>query len=77
MVDKKKQDIPFEEVFQKLEKIVEALEKGDSTLDDAMKSFEEGMGLVEVCMKKLTEAEARLQKIVKSEDGQFRLESME
>ena len=77
MAERKKQEIPFEEAFKKLETIVESLEKGESTLDEAMKSFEEGILLVEFCLKKLNETESRLQKLVKTEDGQFRFESNE
>jgi exodeoxyribonuclease VII small subunit len=77
MTNKKKDVIPFEEAFQRLETIVASLEKGESTLDEAMKAFEEGMKLVDICTNKLNEAESRLQKLVKSEDGHFHLDSIE
>jgi exodeoxyribonuclease VII small subunit len=74
MPGSKKKELSFEEAFHKLESIVETLEKGESTLDESMKAFEEGMQLVKVCSRKLNEAEARLQKLVKEEDGGFQLE---
>ena len=74
MPENKKKEIRFEEAFRKLEAIVEILEKGESTLDEAMKAFEEGMKLVEICSNRLNEAEVRLQKLVKGEDGDFQLE---
>jgi exodeoxyribonuclease VII small subunit len=74
MPETKKKELSFEEAFRKLEAIVEILEKGESTLDEATKAFEEGMQLVEICSNRLNEAETRLQKLVKSEDGDFQLE---
>ena len=67
----------FEEAYQKLEAIVEALERGESTLDETMKAFEEGMKLVEICLQKLNEGEARLRRLVKGKNGEFRTELME
>lgn len=76
MPESKKKELRFEEAFRKLEAIVETLEKGESTLDEATKAFEEGMKLVEICSNRLNEAEIRLQKLVRGEDGDFQLEFM-
>ena len=67
----------FEEDFEKLESIVANLEKGESTLEESIKSFEEGMKLVHMCTKALNEAETRLKKLVKDDNGEFRLEEMD
>lgn len=82
MTESKKKSGPsvtmkFEEAFEKLEAIVEKLERGELMLDDALKEFEEGVALIKICTNRLNEAEARLQKLMESEDGTFRLESME
>lgn len=77
MAKTKKDEIPFEEAFIRLETIVDSLEKGESTLDEALKAFEEGMTLVDICTSRLNEAESRLQRLVKSDDGQFQLDSAE
>jgi len=77
MTKTEKEKLSFEEAFRKLEAIVENLERGESTLDESMEAFEEGMKLVQFCSKKLNEAEIRLQKLTKSEDGDFQLESAE
>jgi exodeoxyribonuclease VII small subunit len=74
MAGSKKEKSSFEESFKKLESIVEDLEKGESTLEESMKRFEEGMELIHVCTKILNDAEARLQKLVRGEDGGFQLE---
>ena len=73
----KKDELRFEEAFQRLEAIVETLEGGELVLDETIKVFEEGMGLIQICTKQLNEAEARLQKLVKTESDEFRLESEE
>lgn len=72
-----KDKLSFEEAFEKLESIVASLEKGESTLEESITSFEEGMKLVQVCTKTLNEAETRLKKLVKDENGEFRLEEMD
>jgi len=77
MVKTKDGELTFEEAFRRLEALVETLERGDSTLDEAMKAFEEGMKLAEMCSEKLNAAEARLQKLVKREDGRFQVEPMQ
>ena len=45
----KKDTVNFETSLKKLEKIIEKLEDGDVSLEDSVKSFEEGIGLVKEC----------------------------
>ncbi len=71
---KPKEGMKFEEAFARLEGIVEDLEKGNATLDQAMKSFEEGIALAKWCMKKLNQEEARLKVLIKTEEGTFKLD---
>lgn len=63
----------FEHAIEKLETIVDELEQGDLTLEDTIKKFEEGMELSRFCEDKLNQAEQKLKKLVKTEDG-FQLE---
>ncbi len=65
----------FEQAIEKLETIVEELEQGDLTLEETLKKFEEGMELSKFCTDKLNQAEQRLKKLVKTDDG-FQLEIM-
>lgn len=51
----------FEETMEKLEKNVKALESGDLPLDQALKLFEEGVGLVKACHQKLNEVEQKIE----------------
>ena len=48
-----KADIPYEQAITELESIVNLLESGELTLEDSMKMFEKGVGLVKLCNKKL------------------------
>ncbi len=77
MPKSKKEDLSFENAFHKLESIVNNLEKGESTLEESMKAFEEGMDLVHFCLAKLNEAETRMKKLLKREDGTFEEEFIE
>ena len=59
----------FEQSLKKLETIVEQLEKGDLTLEDSLKLFEEGVGLSAACKKELDAAEGKVQILVKQRNG--------
>jgi len=65
----------FEQAMNRLEEIVNQLEEEELTLDDSLKIFEEGMGLSKFCYEKLNQAEQKLKKLVKKDDG-FQLELM-
>lgn len=60
----------FEQAMQRLEAIVENLEKGELSLEESLKAFEEGMNLAQFCSKKLEEAEQKVAILVK--EGQNR-----
>ena len=60
----KKNTVDFEASLKKLEQIVGKLEDGDISLEDSVKSFEEGIGLVKECQKQLSEAELKVKKLL-------------
>lgn len=64
----------FEKALEDLEKIVEAMESGELTLDQALKKYEEGVGLVRACQSRLTEAEKKIEILTKSLDGSLKKE---
>ena len=64
----------FEDSLKKLEVIVEKLEKGDLSLEESLKLFEEGVGLSATCKKELDEAEGKVQMLVKQRDGSLKAE---
>ena len=55
----------FEECLQRLEQILEELEKGDIPLERSLQLFEEGMKLSTSCRKDLEEAEGRVEILLK------------
>ena len=55
----------FEESLQRLETIVNELEKGDVALDRALELFDEGMKLSGSCRKELEEAEGKVEILLK------------
>lgn len=59
----------FEENMGRLEQIVRAMERGDVSLEESLKLFQEGTKLVEHCGKLLDEAELQVKKITQSADG--------
>lgn len=50
----------YEEAIARLEEIVAGLEQGDQPLDASMKLFEEGIGLLDFCSRKLEKAEQKI-----------------
>ncbi|HEY6489602.1 MAG: exodeoxyribonuclease VII small subunit [Terracidiphilus sp.] len=64
----------FEESLKKLESLVDRLEKGDLSLDDSIKLFEEGVGLSAACKKELEAAEGKVQMLIKQRDGSLKTE---
>ena len=55
----------FEECLQRLETIVNELEKGDVALDRALELFDEGMKLSGSCRKELEDAEGKVEILLK------------
>ena len=66
-------EIKFEESLRKLEKIVEDLEKGDLSLDDALKKYQEGIELSRLCNQRLENAKKKIDILVKNKKGEFEL----
>ena len=54
----------FEEQLTALEGVVERLERGELTLDESVRLFEEGVKLSEACKKQLEAAEGKIQVLV-------------
>lgn len=66
----------FEECLQRLEKIVQELEKGDIALEKSLGLFEEGMTLSAACKKELSEAEGKVEILLK-QNGKMQAEPFE
>ena len=59
----------FESAMKGLEAIVQDLEAGDLSLDDALKKFQEGIKLSRFCSKKLDESEKKISVLLEDDEG--------
>ena len=55
--------LTFEEAMQELEKLVDSLDKGDVSLDEAIAAYDRGSQLKDYCQKKLHEAKMKVETI--------------
>ena len=68
--------VKFEECLERLEKIVQELEKGEVPLEKSLTLFEEGMHLSATCRKQLEEAEGKVEILLK-QNGKLQTEPFE
>ena len=61
--------LSFEEAMKRLEEIVSHLEKGDIPLEESIRLFEEGSGLLALCSGMLEEAEQKVSLLRRRSDG--------
>ena len=59
----------FEEKMTRLEQIVRAMERGDVSLEESLKLFQEGTALIHDCSKLLDEAQLQVKMIVAADNG--------
>jgi exodeoxyribonuclease VII small subunit len=60
----------FESAIQRLEEITSQLEAGETTLEDSIKLYTEGLEIAQFCEKKLAEAEKKV-KIIRQQSGRL------
>ena len=58
--------LSFEQAMARLQEIVNKLEAGDGSLDEAMKLFEEGSKLTAACTDMLDKAEQKVTRLISS-----------
>lgn len=66
----------YGEVVQRLEEVVKLLEAGELSLEDSLKAFEEGIGLVRRGEKLLSTAEKRIEQLL-DDDGESKVVPLE
>jgi exodeoxyribonuclease VII small subunit len=59
----------FEAALAELEKLVEKMERGEQSLEDALASFQRGIELTRTCQQALKQAEQRVEKLVQRDDS--------
>jgi exodeoxyribonuclease VII small subunit len=63
----------FEEQLTALESVVEKLERGELSLEESVRLFEEGVKLSNACKKELEAAEGKIQLLVEKGRGEMRV----
>lgn len=61
----------FENMLEKLEIIVESMDNGEITLEDSMKSYEEGIKLCNKLYKVLSDAEGKIKVLEDNKEEDF------
>jgi exodeoxyribonuclease VII small subunit len=70
------QGVTFEKAVDRLEEIVRLLDAGELSLDDSLRLFEEGIKLSRECSGKLSDAQGKLETLVKQSDGSHTAEEL-
>lgn len=70
----KKSSLPdFETALTELEKIIEKMESGEQSLEEALASFQRGIELTRTCQQGLKDAEQRVEKLL-AQNGSAQVE---
>lgn len=64
----------FEQSLKKLETIVAQMERGEVSLEDSVKLFEEGSKLADQCKQQLADAEGKVEILIKQRNGAMKRE---
>ena len=67
----------FEDRLTALETVVERLERGELTLEDSVRLFEEGVQLSNACKAELEKAEGRIQVLVETQGNRVQVVDFE
>lgn len=68
------QELSFEAAFARLEVLLEKLNNAETSLEDAIKYYEEADRLIATCGKKLNDAERRIEKLIKNRSDEVVLD---
>ena len=60
--------LTFEKAMKELEELVDSLDKGDVSLDEAIAAYDRGSQLKDYCQKKLLEAKMKIETIQSSDN---------
>lgn len=62
-------NLKFETALDRLSAVIEKLEDSETSLDEALKLYEEGISLIRFCTLKLDDAEQKIKLLQKSGDA--------
>ena len=63
------QELPFEAALGRLEALIDRVESGEASLEDALEDHAAGVALIRRCRAVLDTAEARMAELVAGSDG--------
>lgn len=69
MKNNQEQAKTFEASLEALERIVQELEQGDLPLEKSLELFEQGIGLSRQCQERLSQAERRIEILLRDNQG--------
>ena len=69
MKNNQEQAKSFEASLEALERIVKELERGDLPLEKSLELFEQGIGLSRQCQERLSQAERRIEVLLRDNQG--------
>ena len=70
LLEKKIDNLTYEEAFEKLQKIIQLLEDGNVSLENSIKYYEQGVLLKDHCEKKLQNAEMKIRTVINKPDDE-------
>lgn len=71
LVKSNKKEVEFEGALDRLEKIIVMLNDGSLSIDESLKLFEEGIGLIRLCQDKLSSVETKISLLLGDKNGNF------
>lgn len=69
------QNLPFENSLARLEQILEKMNSGAVSLEEALKLYEEADLLIGSCTKRLNEAERKVEILIKNRAGEVEMDT--
>ena len=66
-------ELTFEKAFERLEQILELLNSGKASLEESLTLYEEADKLILSCHKKLSDAEKKIEVLMKTRAGELQL----
>jgi exodeoxyribonuclease VII small subunit len=64
LMSESRESMTFEQALDELERIVKDLENGRTSLEDALRRYEQGVGLLKRCYGQLRQAEQRISELI-------------
>ena len=74
-INQNEKKLDFETNIKRLEEIASKLESGDISIDESLKLFEEGIGILKECNEEIDNAEQRVNVLLSEKDGTVREET--